>query len=272
MEDVFKGPGGQAEVGLGPLALGLGSVALGVGLQAGSFCPQIADRGDHGHRHQERQRGAGQGRQRPVAATPSPCPAHRRDATGANRPVLKEAAEVGGQLAGRLIAMGRIAGHRLHHYGFQIAGDGRIELARVGRLLVRHLVDQAMAVLLVECRPQRQQFVQRQAEVVDVAAGVGLPGELLGGHVAKRPHHVAGMGQVVRVAQLRQPEVGNPYRAAIVQQQVGRLDVAVQGPLPVGVFQGVGHLNADPRHAPPVAMTGIVRRRRRLCWPRGIRR
>ena len=76
--------------------------------------------------------------------------------------------------------------------------------------------------------------------------------ELFGGHVTQRADHVAGMGEVLRVAQLGQSEVGDPDRAAAVQEQVGRLDVAVQGPLLMGVLQGVGNLDAEPGHVAPV--------------------
>ena len=44
-----------------------------------------------------------------------------------------------------------------------------------------------------------------------------------------------------------------------VQQQVRRLDVAVEDALPVGVLQGVGHLDADPGHALPVASAASYR-------------
>ena len=46
---------------------------------------------------------------------------------------------------------------------------------------------------------------------------------------------------------LGQAEVGDPDGPLDVQQQVRRLDVAVQDPLAVGVVQGLGHLEADPR-------------------------
>ena len=46
---------------------------------------------------------------------------------------------------------------------------------------------------------------------------------------------------------LGQAEVGDPDGPLVVEQQVRRLDVAVDHPLAVGVGQRLGHLHADPR-------------------------
>ena len=54
------------------------------------------------------------------------------------------------------------------------------------------------------------------------------------------------------VVGLGQAEVGHPDGAAGVQQQVRRLDVAVEDALLVGVLQRLGHLHADLGHALPV--------------------
>ena len=62
------------------------------------------------------------------------------------------------------------------------------------------------------------------------------------------------MRQVLLVVGLGQAEVGHPDGPVGVEQQVRRLDVAVEDPLVVGVLQGVGHLDADPRHALPVGL------------------
>ena len=79
---------------------------------------------------------------------------------------------------------------------------------------------------------------------------------------------LAFQGEVVRFLRLRQAEVGDPDRALQVQQQVGRLDIAVQHPLSVGVRQRIGHLGTDPRHGhpvgPPVVRERARKRRRRL--------
>ena len=63
------------------------------------------------------------------------------------------------------------------------------------------------------------------------------------------------------LGRLGQAEVGDPDVAVVVEQQVRRLDVAVQDPLAVGVVQGLGHLHADPGHAPAVAAVGVGQRR-----------
>ena len=53
---------------------------------------------------------------------------------------------------------------------------------------------------------------------------------------------------------LGQAEVGDPDAALGVEQQVRRLDVAVDDPLAVGIGQGLGHLDADLGHAAVVVV------------------
>ena len=55
--------------------------------------------------------------------------------------------------------------------------------------------------------------------------------------------------ELVAVLGLGQAEVGDPDLALGVEQQVGRLDVAVEDALLMSVFERLGHLDADPRHA-----------------------
>ena len=87
---------------------------------------------------------------------------------------------------------------------------------------------------------------------------IGLALERLGGEITQRADHVAGIRQVVAARQLRQAEVGDPGDLVLVDQDVRRLDVAVQDALVVRVIEGLRRLDADPGDESPVV--GAVRR------------
>ena len=71
-------------------------------------------------------------------------------------------------------------------------------------------------------------------------------GEPLGGDVRQRSRHVAGLGQRLGVGHLREPEVEDARRYAIAvgEEDVRRLDVAVEDPGGMRVGQAVAHLRA----------------------------
>ena len=68
---------------------------------------------------------------------------------------------------------------------------------------------------------------------------------LLGAHVAERSHQVAGHGEARVVLEAGQAEIGDKESAAIVDHQVGGLDVAVDYSDGVGVLDGFGGLDAQ---------------------------
>ena len=85
------------------------------------------------------------------------------------------------------------------------------------RFVGRHLLDQLVAILLVERRPQGQQLVERQAQRIDVAARVGLALERLRRHVPQRARgcrRCASGCPCAWAADLGQAEVGHPDGAA----------------------------------------------------------
>ena len=97
-------------------------------------------------------------------------------------------------------------------------------------------------------RLQGQQLIKRRAQGIDVGAAVDhgpLPGRLLGAHVAQRAGQVAGERQAGVPLDVGHAEVGDPQIAALVQKQVGRLDVAVNDPLVVCVAERLGGLDAQ---------------------------
>ena len=93
-------------------------------------------------------------------------------------------------------------------------------------------------------RAARQHAVQQRPQGVDVPAGVGHGVQigLLGRHVEHRPQRRRLLGREPRLT-----EIGQPRLAVLVQEDVGRLQVAVQHALAVGVDQARGHV-AEQRH------------------------
>ena len=65
---------------------------------------------------------------------------------GVDRAIFQEAAEIVGQVSGRGVAIGRIAGGGLRHDRFQIAGDVAIESARAGWIVLQNLLQQHLQI------------------------------------------------------------------------------------------------------------------------------
>ena len=94
-----------------------------------------------------------------------------------------------------------------------------------------------------------QHLVEHAADGVDVGArgDLLLGGRLLGAHVVRRAEAEAGLGHAAagRCAHgERDAEVGD-HRAAVVEQDVLGLDVAVDDAVAVRVVQGVGDIAGD---------------------------
>ena len=116
------------------------------------------------------------------------------------------------------------------------------------RLVVGDLPQQFAAVGRVERGLERQQLVERGAQRIDVGAMVehhARAERLLGAHVAERAQQVAGHRQVRPGFDAGQAEVGEPQAAALVDQQIRGLDVAMHDAAGVGVFQCLGRLHGQ---------------------------
>ena len=102
-----------------------------------------------------------------------------------------------------------------------------------------------------EQRLPRQQEVEGAAQGIDVGTVVGTPGvqRLLGSHVVHGAENASGLRQVVGgfVGRLEagDPQVKYLDGAVVVEDQVRRLDVAVDDALGMGVFQTAGRLNGS---------------------------
>ena len=273
---------GGGEAGLGPLALGAGLAAGGLrqgallGLVPAGLLgltkriQGVAGRpglvlGQPAHLAGDDQRDDGDQRAAPPSA-PRPsrrCPGFAWPSAG-SAPTPSAAgpgsARRRGNVAGRPSARSAVgyrwAGSRSIAFWTMVTRSrgtsGFSRSSRVGSLVVTCLI-RRVALLLVEGRPHRQQLVERQAQGIHVGAGVAPAVEGFGRHVPERAQDVAGVRQVLLVVRLGQAEIGHPDHPGGVQQEVRRLDVAMEHALGVGVLQGVGDLHADPGHALPVA-------------------
>ena len=169
--------------------------------------------------------------------------------------------QVVGHLLRRPVAVGRLLAQRLQDDRLQRGGDGSVQLAERGRIVVGDLLDQRVAVAALEWGAERQQLVERRAQRVDVAAMVDdpAPGEdLLGARVAERAQELARDREPGIADDLGQAEVGDPELRPEVQQQVARLDVPMHDPRLVGVLQRQRRLPPQPGH--PIEIPAAVRR------------
>ena len=93
-----------------------------------------------------------------------------------------------------------------------------------------------------------QHLVRQAAESVDVGPIVDrrLASRLFRAHVLRGPHGDAGPGQGIsgKGQSLGDPEVRD-YCTAVIQQDVVRLDIAVNDAFGVRVAEGGGHLADD---------------------------
>ena len=172
-----------------------------------------------------------------------------------------------GELGGRLPPVGRQLLERPRDGGIDAGWNGLPQLRHGAGLRRDDLGDDLLGGEAGERRSAGQHLVQHHAEGVDVGARVQvLTGGLLGAHV---------LGRAETHARLRQPtafpstpgqrdaEVGH-HRPAVVEQDVVRLDVAVDQAMVVGVVERAGDFRGDA--------DGIVHRQLDLALEPGAER
>ena len=191
---------------------------------------------------------------------------------GADRPAGAEPGDVFGEpFDGRVAALGRLA-QRGRDNGVEVApqragerrrarpprrrrslvAGGRHRLARLARVDGAHraLEPGQRSLVIAERPPAGEQLEEQQAEGIDVGRGGDrLAGELLGAGIfgrreaqrrARLPQPL-GAGRF-RVEELGDAEVEQPYLAALGQQDVGRLEIAMDDEVNMGVVHRLADL------------------------------
>ena len=236
---------GLLKVEFGPPALGLRFVALPHDLSALPGDKRRADRqADHDHDEQQN----GECDQWSMAPRPFRHMFHQCRPLGFDRLVLQESPQVGGQFNRAGVSTARLLRGGLQDDGLQVRSYRVIDPSGWAWIVLGDAAKQRLSIGSVERRTQRQQFIQRHAERVNVGALIDtkrLAQCLLGTHIAEGSQQVTGHRQIRAALQSGQPEIRHPQPAAMVQQQVGRLDVAVNDAQLVGVLQRFGSLNAQ---------------------------
>jgi hypothetical protein len=176
--------------------------------------------------------------------------AKRAKRAGTYRLVIKKSAQFLRHFAGRLVAIARILFQAFQADRFQVTRYEAIEPARTRWWVVDHLLWQHTHVA-TKRQLIRKQLKQYDPERINVAARVTsarFAAGLLGRHVGRRPQNVAvhrHFDFVVGV--LRQAEIGEMGLAALVDHDVGGLQVAVHDTGLVRVLNGLRDHSAQNR-------------------------
>ena len=165
--------------------------------------------------------------------------------TGQDRAAVEESLQVVGQLAGRDVSLRNGFLQALEHDRFQIAGNVRGQIARRERLALENLPQSIDAARRLKGRAAGQQRVQYRPEGIDVgcwANQIQFAGGLFGGHKAGRAEHLPGGSQSRFILHaFGQTKVGHPRPPVAVEENVGRLQVAMDHVVLMGILHGIAN-------------------------------
>ena len=152
--------------------------------------------------------------------------------------------EVGDERGGvGVAAVELLGGGAVEHRG-ERGGDLGAAQLHVGHVLADVLHRHGDLVLALERDVAGEHLEEHDPERVEVGlAGDGPPERLLGRDVVRRAEHAAVGGQALLVQRARDPEVGDLRRALLVDEDVLRLDVAVDDLALVGGAERAGDLD-----------------------------
>ena len=130
----------------------------------------------------------------------------------------------------------------------QVPGDFRRSCREPRGPLVSNTLDDLETIRFFEGRSLSGQLVEAQTQAINVGPWIAPALEPFGSHVTYGTRNLARVGQVVNPERLCQSEVGHPYDSLAIQQEVRRLDVAMQDALTVRIIQRIRNLDADTSH------------------------
>ncbi len=215
--------------------------------------------GQHGRRDRQ-----GPAADRPPNFTEEPLTPSQNGLAG------RESFQILRQGHGRCVAVAQVLGHRFQADGFQVPVRVRRQLPRRRRRIGLNL-PQHFAAGALEGRTTAQQVVQHGAQGVDIRGGAHLLDSARGlfrGHVRGRAHDLAVLRQLAALAAqfFGQAEIHQHRLAGFgVDHDVGRLDVAVQDAVLVGIRDGANESGQHFRSLACVRTPGLRPFRQRLA-------
>ena len=273
------GIGGQERIdpAEGPLLLGSHDRLEGL-LRLGLLAAHEDRADEEGHdRRSQEHRAAG--RERLVSPGPPGQARHDRFVQDADRLVGQPALDVVRQGTRGHVTPSRVFGHRLQAGRLEAAGAIGTHLPRWRETAGPHLLQDDRWLGITERRPARQQVIERGAQTIHVAGRPDRgPSGLLGAHVGRGPEGrarlrhpvVRGRGGIRRAflpgfnvrnpGRLGQPPVDHDGLAVGAQHDVGRLDVAMDNSVRVGILNDITYIDEASEELPegqrPLARRG----------------
>ena len=178
-------------------------------------------------------------------------PQQRSGGTCVDRLVMEHLRKLVGEVARREVAPVAVLLECRREHDHQIGRERRIEPSWIGRLLGLDRDVEPLARRVLERAMEREALVEADAERPDVGAPVephATREQLLGRHVDRRAEEVAGAGHPLRfgvVHVARETEVEDHRPAVASEQEVLRLDVAMDDPALVHRMERLGQLHEE---------------------------
>ncbi len=217
-------------------------------------------RDEDGRQEEGRHRRRDGARERLPARDELPRPVEDRGRMGENRLARQPSCQVVREGARRGVAPGGVLLEALHHDRVEVGIDFRIAPPDRQRLFIHDRL-QDLQHRPFEGRPVAQQFVQRGAQPVNVAARVrALAQGLLRTHVRRRSdHHAGDRKRAAHIGARGKAEVQHE-EAVAVDHQVQRLEIAMDHAAPVRVMNRERRV-ADQFDEPPHVLSRVGRQR-----------